>query len=71
MHRSEFYMPAVVAAYSRFMNELDRFNQMQSTSPKLRCEKRVLMSMLDFLLDASIHSTYALMKALRYAFLRL
>lgn len=65
MHKTEFDVPAVVDAYNFFMNVVDKFNQMGSTSLSSICEKRVTMSIFDFLFDASFHNAYAVMKAPR------
>lgn len=64
MHRTEFGMPAV-AVYNLFMNKVDKFDQMQSTSPAFRCEKRAAMIIFDFLLNASLQNVCALMRTFR------
>jgi len=44
------------------MNSVDRFDQMGSTNISARQEKRVPMSIFTFLLDASIHNAFAVLK---------
>ncbi len=61
-HRTELQVPAIIVAYNLFMNAVDRFDQMRSTNITARREKRVPMSIFTFLLDASIHNAFALLK---------
>jgi Transposase IS4 len=58
-------VPSVIVAYNIFMNSVDRFDQMRSTNITARREKQLTMSIFTFLLDASTHNAFALMKELQ------
>jgi hypothetical protein len=44
MHYSMFEVPAIVRAYNLFMNAVDRIDQIRSSCPTRRREKRVSMT---------------------------
>lgn len=46
-------VPGVVAAYNRFMNIVDRMNQLRDGGPTRRREVRLYMSILSWCLDIS------------------
>jgi hypothetical protein len=61
-HCTELKFPVAIVVYNLFMNSVDRFDQMRATNISARQEKRVPMFLFTFLLDASIHSAFALLK---------
>jgi hypothetical protein len=54
MHYSMFEVPAIVRAYNLFMNAVDRIDQIRSSCPTRRREKRVSMTLFTFVLDLAI-----------------
>lgn len=57
-------VPAVIVLYNLFMNAVDHFDHFRSTSATMRKEKRVFMSLLTFILDASIINAHASLNAI-------
>lgn len=64
LSRSELYVPALVVSYNLFMNGVDRFDQYRSTSLIRQQERRVVMSMFTFILDASLVNVHAVLSAI-------
>ena len=62
MHRTVLMVPAPIAAYNKFMNGVDRFDQYRSNNPTARKEKCVPLSIFTFLLDASVQNAFAIQK---------
>ncbi|KAK1938850.1 hypothetical protein P3T76_008925 [Phytophthora citrophthora] len=62
MHRKTFQAPATVVAYNIFMNGVDRVDQLRSTNPIRRKEKRLSMSLLTWALDLALINALALFK---------
>lgn len=62
MHRKTFQVPAVIVAYNLFMNGVDRVDQLRSTNPIRRKEKRLSMSILTWALDLALINAFALFK---------
>ncbi|ETN20234.1 hypothetical protein PPTG_03279 [Phytophthora nicotianae INRA-310] len=58
--RSNVRAPTHVAIYNKFMNDVDRFDQMRSTNPTRRRGKRLHMSIFTWLLDLAIHNAFTL-----------
>jgi hypothetical protein len=54
MNRSLFEVPAIVGAYSSFMNAVDGMDQIQSSCPTRHHEKRVPMMLFMLVLDLVI-----------------
>lgn len=46
------------------MNSVDRFDQVHSTSPMMRKERRVSMTLFNFIIDVSIQNAFALYQTL-------
>ena len=65
MHRTQMQVPGIVAAYNRFMNGVDRMDQLRASSSAKRREKRVYMSLLSWILDLSVNSGLAIYKEMR------
>lgn len=61
LNRTEFMVPTVIVAYNRFMNGVDRLNQVSSSYAICRREKRMCTSIFPFLLDAAIQNAYCLL----------
>lgn len=64
LNRTKVYAPAVIVAYNLFMNGVDRCDQLRSTTATVQKERRVTMSILTFILDASVINAHALLKAI-------
>ena len=62
--RKKFAVPAMVNAYNKHMNGVDRFDQQRAVAPVLRREKRVSRSIFSFVLDACVQNAYAVSKKL-------
>ena len=56
-HRSVVEVPTLIAAYNIFMNSVDRMDQISSTAPTRRAEKRLKMTIFTWILDLALHST--------------
>ncbi|GMF54288.1 unnamed protein product [Phytophthora fragariaefolia] len=54
--------PTIIAVYNRFMNGVDRVDQLRSTNPNRRREKRLDMTLFIWLLDMATINAYALLK---------
>ncbi|OWZ24586.1 hypothetical protein PHMEG_000336 [Phytophthora megakarya] len=54
LHRQEFMTPTIIAAYNLCMNGVDRVDQLRSTYPIRRREKRLGMTMITWLTDITI-----------------
>ncbi len=54
MHRSSIEVPAIVGAYNSFMNAVDRMDQIRSSCPTRRREKRVSMTLFTLVLVLAI-----------------
>ena len=48
--RSRIACPAIIASYQLFMNGVDRVDQIRSTNPTKRVEKRIHMSLWTYVL---------------------
>ncbi|RLN74357.1 hypothetical protein BBJ28_00008624 [Nothophytophthora sp. Chile5] len=66
MHRSTFNVPAVIVAYNQAMNAVDRVDQLRSTNPTRRKEKRLTMSLFTWLLDLAVINAFALLREVNY-----
>ncbi|GMF43760.1 unnamed protein product [Phytophthora fragariaefolia] len=64
MHRKALVAPALIAAYNKCMNAVDRVDQLRSTNPTQRREKSLHMSVFTWLLDVSIINAYALQRVI-------
>ncbi|POM69273.1 LOW QUALITY PROTEIN: Hypothetical protein PHPALM_14459 [Phytophthora palmivora] len=62
LHRKTFMAPTVIAVYNRFMNGVDRVDQLRSTNPNRRREKRLDMTIFTWPLDTALINAYALLK---------
>ncbi|KAE9041166.1 hypothetical protein PR003_g12877 [Phytophthora rubi] len=62
MHRQTFQVPAMIVAYNLFMNGVDRVDQLRSTNPIRRKEKRLSMSILTSALDLALINVFTLFK---------
>ena len=62
--RSRIECPAIIASYQLFMNGVDRVDQMRSTNPTKRAEKRIHMTIWTYLLDLCVHQAYCVYKVL-------
>eukprot|EP00171_Calliarthron_tuberculosum_P021882 IDg21882t1 len=60
LHRRTARVPAIVGAYSKFMNGVDKRDQLKATAPTRRKENSLQMSMFTWLLDMCVHNSYAL-----------
>ncbi len=60
LHRTDFLVPAPIVAYNKFMNGVDRMDQLHSTHVTQRREKRVHMTIFTYLLDLSVTQAYAI-----------
>ncbi|OWZ13352.1 LOW QUALITY PROTEIN: hypothetical protein PHMEG_00013340 [Phytophthora megakarya] len=52
--------PAIVCAYNKYMNAVDRFDQLRSTNPTRRRGLRLQMSIFTWLLDVAIHNAFSM-----------
>jgi len=57
-------VPAVIVAYNKYMNSVDRFDQLRATLRGVRKEQRLTMSVFSFILDATIQNAYSVTKIL-------
>ena len=62
MHRKKFMVPAIVAAYNKYMNAVDRIDQIRSTNPIRRKEMRLSMSIFTWLIDLAIINSFSLLQ---------
>jgi hypothetical protein len=62
LHRKVFMAPTIIAVYNRFMNGVDRVDQLRSTNPNRRREKRLDMTLFTWLLDIATINAYPLLK---------
>ncbi|POM78669.1 Hypothetical protein PHPALM_3774 [Phytophthora palmivora] len=62
LRRKPFMAPTVIAVYDRFMNGVDRVDQLRSTNSNRRCEKRLDMIIFTWLLDIALINAYTLLK---------
>ncbi|ETL77356.1 hypothetical protein L917_21703, partial [Phytophthora nicotianae] len=65
MHRRVFMAPTIIAAYNFCMNAVDRVDQLRSTNPIRRREKRLGMTMFTWLMDIAIINAHTLVKTIR------
>ena len=64
INQSSFLAPALVAAYNKFMNGVDCFDQFRLTHATVRREKRVNMSRFTYLLDLAVINAFQVYKKL-------
>jgi hypothetical protein len=64
-HRTQLKVPAPIVAYNKYMNAVDRMDQMRSTNPTCRKEKRVPMTLFTGMIDVAINNAFALYNVLR------
>ncbi|OWZ04679.1 hypothetical protein PHMEG_00023377 [Phytophthora megakarya] len=62
LHRRRFQVPAIIVAYNLFMNGVDRVDQLRSTNPIRRKEKRLSMSILTWAIDLALINAFSLFK---------
>ncbi|GMF68114.1 unnamed protein product [Phytophthora fragariaefolia] len=62
VHRKTVEVPAMIVAYNLFMNGVDRVDQLRSTNPIRRKEKRLSMSILTWALDLALVNSFALFR---------
>ena len=62
MSRSSFKVPAIIVAYNRYMNGVDRADQLRMVNPTKRKEKRLYMNIFTYMLDLGIVNAYTLYK---------
>ena len=62
--RSRIPCPAIVVSYQLFMNSVDRVDQIRSTNPIRRREKKIHMSLWTYFLDLVLHQSYCIYKTL-------
>ncbi len=60
LHRKIFMVPAVIVAYNKFMNGVDRMDQYRSTNATQRKEKRVSMTLFTLFLDLAVSQAFAI-----------
>lgn len=63
--RTTLMAPAVVVAYNKYMNSVDRFDQLRATLKGVRKEKRVSSSIFAFIVDAAVQNAFSVNKLLR------
>ena len=61
MNKAVFHVPTIIVAYNHFMNLVNRLDQLRSTNPTRRKEKRVEMTIFTLFLDLAINNAYALL----------
>ncbi|KAG6943184.1 hypothetical protein JG688_00017736 [Phytophthora aleatoria] len=61
MHRKTFQVSAMIVAYNLFMNGVDRVDQLRSTNPIRRKEKRLSISILTWALDLALINAFSLL----------
>ena len=59
-----FYVPSIIVAYNHLMNVFDIFDQVRTYSACVRKEKRVSMTILDFILDSSLQNAYSILSVI-------
>jgi hypothetical protein len=65
MNRSMFMVPAIIVAYNKYMNGVDRLDQKRATNPTRRKEKRLYMSLFTYILDLAALQAHAVFQAIR------
>ncbi|KAK1938774.1 hypothetical protein P3T76_008849 [Phytophthora citrophthora] len=60
LHRQTFQVPTSIVAYNLLMNSVDRVDQLRSTNPIRRKEKRLSMSILTWTIDLALINVFAL-----------
>ena len=58
--RTVLHVPAPVVAYNVFMNGVDKMDQMRSTNPTRRREKKVSTTILTGIMDLCVHNAYVI-----------
>jgi hypothetical protein len=66
MHRSSIEVSAIVGMYNSFMNVVGRMDQIRSSCPTRRREKRVSMTLFSLVLDFSIINARAIYQKLNF-----
>lgn len=67
LHRKVFMVPAIIAAYNKGMNGVDRVDQLRATNPTRRKEMRLSMSLFTWALDLCIINAFALLREIQPA----
>lgn len=57
--------PAIVVAYNKYMNSVDRFDQLRSTLKGVRKEQRLTSSIFSFIVDAAIQNSFSISKLIK------
>ncbi len=70
MHRKMILVPAIIASYNRYMNSVDKMDQLRSVAPIRRTEKSLHMSMFTWILDLSVHNAFSLFQHMRSSDIR-
>jgi uncharacterized CHY-type Zn-finger protein len=63
--RTQFLVPAMIAAYNTHMNGVDRLDQSRAVAPMRRKELRVSRSIFGFIIDSCVQNAYAVSKKLK------
>ena len=59
-----FYVSSIIVDYNNLMNGVDSFDQVRTYSACVRKEKRVSMTILDFILDSSLQNAYSILSVI-------
>ena len=60
MSRKKFMVPSIIVAYNMFMNSVDCMDQLRSTNPTRRRERRLGMTIFTLILDLAVNNAFAL-----------
>lgn len=64
LHHTEMQVPAIIVADNYFMNSTDRMDQIRSTAPTWRKERRLPMTLFTFVLDPVVDNTRSILSKL-------
>ncbi|KUF95983.1 Bifunctional epoxide hydrolase 2 [Phytophthora nicotianae] len=65
LHREIFMAPTVISAYNLCMNAVDRVDQLRSTNPTRRREKRLGMTIFTWMMDLAVINAHTLLTTVR------
>lgn len=63
-HRSTFLVPAIIAAYNKYMNSVDLMDQRRATNAIRRKEPRLSMTLFSLVVDLSISNAFSVSQVL-------